>query len=77
MKTSFLVLASLGCIMTSCSSKNNCEPVSNPQNCIITFDINPVCGCDGKTYDNRTEAECFGVSYRPGPCDSITHYLPD
>jgi hypothetical protein len=67
MKTSFLVLASLISIMTSCSSKSNCEAVNNP-NCVSTKEINPVCGCDGKDYDNPSLAECAGVSYKLGSC---------
>lgn len=67
MKASFLVLASLISIMTSCSSKGDCEAVANA-NCLIPKILDPVCGCDGKDYDNLWLAECAGVSYKRGSC---------
>jgi hypothetical protein len=37
--------------------------------CIHTLEDEPVCGCDGVTYDNSSAAECHGiVDYTPGEC---------
>ena len=30
----------------------------------------PVCGCNGETYQNAEMAECYGIDdYSPGECD--------
>lgn len=45
-----------------------CEEAAK-ENCMCTFEYNPVCGCNDKTYGNRCEAECKGISqYTPGEC---------
>ena len=40
------------------------------KNCIAPTVVDPVCGCDGFTYNNSTLAGCAGlISYSPGSCD--------
>ena len=40
------------------------------KNCIAPTVVDPVCGCDGFSYNNSTLAECSGlVSYTQGSCD--------
>ena len=40
------------------------------KNCIAPTVVDPVCGCDGFSYNNSTLAECSGLlSYSSGSCD--------
>jgi len=44
-------------------------PVAEP---MITLDINPVCGCNGKEYINESAAFADGLTYwTTGPCNTI------
>ena len=67
--------------LASCKEDNNCVPVplfqsgicidsnliGNAEECIEIYD--PVCGCDGITYDNYCLADSSGVaSYVAGEC---------
>ncbi|MEM6346321.1 MAG: Kazal-type serine protease inhibitor [Bacteroidota bacterium] len=52
--------------------ENQCFEYSFPhcENCIGI--IQPVCGCNGKTYRNPCEAECKGIkTYRYGDCPEV------
>ena len=54
--------------LTSCE-KDGCSEKNIP-NCLATLELNPVCGCNGKTYGNPSIAECSGIEeYRLGACE--------
>jgi len=39
------------------------------RNCRVTRNIRYICGNDGRTYINESEARCYGVSvYKEGKC---------
>ena len=49
---------------------SSCIDISKiSSNCVIPTIYEPVCGCDGFTYSNKSAAECNGVlNYYEGPC---------
>ncbi|SHG30530.1 hypothetical protein [Flagellimonas flava] len=43
---------------------------SKKEDCVVTFEINPVCGCNGVTYENPSTAACHGIeNFTMGACD--------
>ena len=50
---------------------DGCIDLTNvSKNCIAPTVVDPVCGCDGFTYNNSTLAGCAGlISYSLGSCD--------
>ena len=66
MRMLILVLIS---ILLGCGQQEYC--VGELQDdCPVTFNIDYVCGCDGVTYVNRSEAECHQIyTYTEGECE--------
>ncbi len=61
-----LILVVVG--LFSCEEKCE-EDTSKLAACLCTYEYNPVCGCNEKTYGNACEAECHGIEqYSEGAC---------
>lgn len=73
MKKRFVLIVAFGFLCHSCNgddeSKGLCVEESK-ENCVVTFELNPVCGCNGITYENPSTAECNGIDdYMMGACN--------
>ncbi|WP_460942129.1 Kazal-type serine protease inhibitor family protein [Spirosoma daeguense] len=42
--------------------------IARENTCLCSYELNEVCGCDGKTYANPCMAQCAGVKYTKGTC---------
>lgn len=61
------VVVSILLLIHACAQP--CEEVVKAD-CVCTFEYNPVCACNGKTYGNACEAACSGITdYSPGACE--------
>ncbi len=67
----FLVLLFWLSIGASCHKEisPDCIEQSSVTTCYCTqYNINPVCGCNGKTYTSPCAAQCVGIRFTPGSC---------
>lgn len=73
MKKNILLIATT--IFVSVIALNSCtKEIEECQeffekDCPVTTDYEPVCGCNNKTYSNKTVAECAGIAYTNGACN--------
>lgn len=67
-KKGLICMAFLGMLVISCNKEEDCEE-KKKDSCVVTFEINRVCGCNGVTYENPSTAECSSISnYTIGAC---------
>jgi len=61
------IAAIFGVMFISCD-RDKC--IEQPCDGAVPDYVQPVCGCNGVTYDNWEAAECHGIyEYREGACD--------
>ena len=62
-----ITACSILCCLTNCKKTDCKEKPRDDRFC--TQQIDPVCGCNGKTYGNACEAESYGITeYTMGEC---------
>lgn len=67
------IMVALLLVVVSCNEEDvineDCKEVKK-ESCVVKFEIDPVCGCNGVTYENSSTAECNGIDdYTRGACD--------
>lgn len=72
MNKHFAIIVALLLLGASCNEdddNNNCIAEAK-ESCVVTFELNPVCGCDGVTYPNPSTAACNSIEdYTMGACE--------
>ncbi|WP_460978052.1 protease inhibitor Kazal-type [Spirosoma knui] len=71
MRAFFILLFGLS-IGAGCKPKvdPSCVEAVPTSGCACGYILQPVCGCNGKTYSNPCLAECVGIiNYTPGECN--------
>lgn len=73
MKKNILLIATIAfastILVSSCKKPlGKCDEFFE-KGCATTEDYTPVCGCNDKTYANKSFAECAGVEYVNGSCN--------
>ncbi|MEN0002557.1 MAG: Kazal-type serine protease inhibitor domain-containing protein [Bacteroidota bacterium] len=57
-------------VACDCDDESLCEASQPTADCLCTEQYEPVCGCDGITYDNACFAACSGIpDWTPGECN--------
>ena len=72
-KITFITLTLTVLIFSQCKKDKEPCVINIPDWCHLvdlTDENDPVCGCDGKTYQNASYASCVGgvASYKKGKC---------
>ena len=65
--TGITFLFFLGLVLLTSCGKNECKELFK-DDCAVSKEYEPVCGCNGKPYANKSYAECAGVNYTQGSC---------
>ena len=64
------IIALVAVALTGCGKETCVANTDNPDTCPTTYNIAPVCGCDGVTYVNASVAECHEIfTYTEGECE--------
>jgi len=67
MRQLLILLVWLG-IGAGCHNDVESDCVPKTDTCSCPYVLNPVCGCDGRTYPNACVAQCAGIRYVAGGC---------
>ncbi len=67
-KMGLVCMSFCAALIIGCNKENDCVE-KRKESCVVTFEINRVCGCNGVTYENPSMAECSSISnYTMGAC---------
>jgi hypothetical protein len=70
-----IIIVSAIAFSLACTKSNTCCEAELIPDCVHTLEINPVCGCNGVTYSNASEASCNSITdVMPGPCSLVGTY---